>query len=158
MQGWLHLTGPARSRAARARAPGDTCHTGAFWSPAGLHLVMRPRHQIWKGSFEIWGRECRDLTWPGASVGEPQSDQVKVWEQPWTRPVLTSTLASLGLSWDYGSQVPVSPTPVQHPGKQDHTQDQGLSLALWLQSPSRALLWTQPCPVCPPCEVSVCLF
>lgn len=44
VQGWFHLAGPALSRAARPRAPGDTCQTGALWSPAGLHLVMRPRH------------------------------------------------------------------------------------------------------------------
>lgn len=51
------------------------------WGPrvsCWLHLVMRPRHQTRKGSFEIWDGECRDLTWPGASVGELQSDQVKL--------------------------------------------------------------------------------
>lgn len=114
-RGWFHCAGPALNRAAKPRAPGDTCQTGALGSPAGLHLVMRPRHQTRKGSFEIWDRECRDLTWPGASVGELQSDQVKLQDSYGHAPCLPAPSPPPGLSWDCGSQVPFSHTPVQHP-------------------------------------------
>ena len=156
--GWLHWAGPALSRAARPRVLGDTCQTGALGSPAGLHLVLRPRHQTRKGSFAIWDRECRDLTWPGASRGEPQADQVKLqggYGHAPCGPAPSPPRPQPGL-WLSGSLLP---HPCAAPlGSRTTPRSGGSPWPPWPPQSLRGLLWAQPCRVSPHPARSVCLF
>lgn len=122
--------------------PGGASQDVALGLLGSLYLVRRPRHRTRRGFFSIRDHECRDITWPQASVAEPQADQMKARDSRGQTECRPSPLPPTGACppqlgrWFSGSRLPhlCGSTP----GKQDHpcltcqahTQNQGLSCPL----------------------------